>query len=98
MRRAWLKNQGWIRNSIKGTYVHRILGENLFRHYLWVHDRRAIKGGLVLGVFVALTPTIPFQMLLAALGALPWKLNLAVALVACWITNPITLVPIYLFS
>ncbi len=98
MRKVWLKRQRRIKASLKGTYVHRLLGESLFRNYLWIQNRRAIIGGLVLGVFIAFTPTIPFQMLLAALGALRWRLNLAIALAACWITNPFTLVPIYLFS
>lgn len=95
--KLWLKRQARIRRSIKGTYIHRLLGEKLFGKYLWVHDRRAISGSMALGVFIALTPTIPFQMLLAALGALKLRVNLPLALAACWITNPLTSAPIYLF-
>jgi uncharacterized protein (DUF2062 family) len=65
---------------------------------LWARDKRAIAGGLALGCFVALTPTFPFQMILAALGAVRLKVNLVVALAACWITNPFTAVPIYVLA
>jgi len=98
MRGAWHERQRRIKESLKGTYLYRLLGERLFTRYVWVHDRRAISGGLAVGVFVALTPTIPLQMFLAALGALRWKVNLVVALAACWITNPLTAVPIYVVA
>ncbi len=84
-----------IRSSIKGTVVHRLLGEKLFGKSLWARDKRAIAGGLSLGLFVALTPTIPLQMLLAACGALYFHVNLPIALAACWITNPLTAPPFY---
>jgi uncharacterized protein (DUF2062 family) len=35
-------------------------------------------------------------MILACLGVLFFRVNLPVALLACWVTNPITAVPIYL--
>lgn len=37
-------------------------------------------------------------MLLAAAGAIYLRVNLPIALAACWITNPVTAVPIYLFA
>ena len=55
-----------------------------------------MAGGVSLGLFIAFTPTIPFQMLLAALGAILLRVNLPAALAACWITNPLTALPIYL--
>lgn len=44
---------------------------------------------------MAFTPTIPLQMLLAGIGAVYFRVNLPVALASCWVTNPITAVPIY---
>jgi hypothetical protein len=47
-----------------------------------------------LGVFVALLP-IPGQTLVALLVALALRVNLPLAAIATWITNPITIVPIF---
>jgi len=85
-----------IRKRLRGTYLHRLFGGRLFHGYIWVYDRRAISGGLALGLFIAFTPTIPLQMLLAACGALVFRVNIGIALTACWITNPLTVVPLYL--
>jgi len=57
---------------------------------------QTVSGGASLGLFVACTPTIPFHMLLCTVGALVLRVNLPVALVGCWLTNPITAVPVYL--
>lgn len=59
-------------------------------------DRRSLMGGAAVGLFVAFTPTFPFQMLLAAAGAIWFRVNLPLAVTACWITNPLTAVPIYM--
>jgi len=93
---AVFRRQRQIKRWLRGTYIYRVFGEKLFHNRLWVHDRRAVAGGLALGLFVALTPTIPLQMLLAACGAIYFRLNLPIAVTACWVTNPLTLAPIYL--
>ncbi len=87
-----------MRKRLPGTWIHRVLGESLFHEHLWVRDQRAVAGGLAIGLFVAFTPTIPLQMFLAAVGAIYFKLNIPIALAACWITNPLTAGPIYLAS
>ncbi|MCG3179158.1 MAG: hypothetical protein BIFFINMI_01490 [Phycisphaerae bacterium] len=54
--------------------------------------------GLAIGMFVTFTPTIPFQMVLTV--ALCWLLraNLVVGVPLVWITNPVTMGPIYYFN
>jgi uncharacterized protein len=93
--RTWRKKQKQLRESLKDTYLYRICGEKLWAAVLWRTDKRSIAGGLTLGVFIAFTPTIPFQMILVGLGALYFRVNLPIALTACWITNPLTVIPIY---
>jgi hypothetical protein len=92
----WHEKQRHLRESLKNTRIYGIFGEKIFDHLLWKSDKRAIAGGLSLGLFIAFTPTIPFQMLLATGGALLLRVNLPIALAACWITNPLTVVPIYM--
>jgi uncharacterized protein (DUF2062 family) len=56
--------------------------------------RRGVGGGLWLGLFVGLLP-IPGQTLVAVLGALLLRVNVPVAAITIWISNPITFVPIF---
>ena len=59
---------------------------------------RAIAGGLGLGTFVAFTPTMGIQLILAALVATIFSVNRPAALIPVWITNPLTVAPIYTFN
>jgi len=92
----WHKQQERFRSVLHSSYVHRLLGERIFHHDIWAVDKASVAGGLTMGLFVAFTPTIPFQMLLCVAGALLLRVNLPVALAACWITNPLTALPIYI--
>lgn len=93
--RLWRKKQASIRQNLHGSRFHQFWGQTLFHDLLWRTDRRSIVGGLALGLFIAFTPTIPFQMTLAIIGALFLKVNLPIAIAACWITNPLTALPVY---
>lgn len=94
-RKKWFLKQRAFKRSMRGTRFHAIFGRHAFHPKLWRSDKRSIAGGLALGLFTAFTPTIPFQMLLAAGGAILFRVNLPIALAACWVTNPLTAVPIY---
>ncbi len=63
---------------------------------IWKIDQFRLANGLSLGLFIAFTPTIPFQMLLCIIGAVILHVNLPIALAACWITNPVTAIPVFL--
>jgi len=60
-----------------------------------------LSWGVAVGMFVGLTPTMGVQMYLAAMiwavsrYILQFPFNLPVAVALVWITNPITVVPIY---
>ena len=56
--------------------------------------RRSVGGGLWVGVFVALLP-LPGQTLVAVIGAILLRVNVPVAAITVWISNPITFVPIF---
>ena len=96
--RLWRRKQERTKHALRDTYVYRLLGERIFHHRVWVFDKRSLAGGLSLGLFVAFTPSIGFQMLICAIAAIPLRVNLPVALAACWITNPLTAFPIYAFA
>ena len=61
-------------------------------------EPRAIAMGLAIGVFIGVTPTIPFHTVLIILFGLLFKHNLTAAYLGSWlISNPLT-IPILYFS
>ncbi len=59
-------------------------------------DPRKISMGMAIGVFVGVTPTIPFHTALIVVLTLPLRQNLTAALLGAWINNPFTLPIFYL--
>ncbi len=70
------------------------LSKHLHDPSLWNFNRRSISKAFAVGLFCAFIP-IPFQMLLAAPGAVIFSANLPLSVALVWITNPITMPPIY---
>ena len=64
---------------------------------LWHLNRRSVAGGVAVGMFAGLIPG-PIQMLCAALLAIPLRVNLPVAMVTTWYTNPLTIGPLYIIA
>ena len=58
---------------------------------------RAIAGGLGVGTFIAFTPTVGIQIPLAIIAATLCNVNRTSAIIPVWITNPVTVAPIYTF-
>ncbi len=68
----------------------------LFLRVLHANDPpHALALGLAIGVFVAMTPTIGAQMVIAAAIAASFRANKILAMAAVWISNPVTMVQIY---
>jgi uncharacterized protein (DUF2062 family) len=61
---------------------------------LWHFNRRSVSGGVALGLFIAFLP-IPFQMVLAAIVAVIFRVNVALAAAMALLSNPLTMVPIF---
>lgn len=59
---------------------------------------RAIAGGFGLGTFIAFTPTVGVQLIIALFLATLFNLNRPAASIPVWITNPVTVAPIYTFN
>lgn len=71
------------------------------RHFIVVKVLHAddsphrIALGVAIGLFIAWTPTVGLQMLLALAAAAVLRANKIIPVALVWITNPVTLVPIY---
>ena len=84
----YLRHMPRLKN-FRGTWLHRRLGERLFRPDLWHPTRRRFAAGLAVGAFFALMPA-PFQMLAAGLIAYITRVNVPAAIAGTWISNPFT--------
>ncbi|MFA5083279.1 MAG: DUF2062 domain-containing protein [Hydrogenophilaceae bacterium] len=70
--------------------------QHLLRHpNLWHLNRHSVAGGVAVGMFAGLIPG-PVQMLAGAILAILFRVNLPVAMVTTWYTNPFTWGPLIL--
>ena len=68
----------------------------VYKHVLHTDDSpHRIALGTALAMLVAFSPTVGFQMVIAVALATLLRANKAVCLPIVWITNPVTIVPIY---
>lgn len=69
----------------------------LGHHNLWHLRRRGVAGGLAVGLFASLIPG-PLQILTATLLSIAFRVNLPVAVAGTFVSNPLTIVPMYLLA
>ncbi len=96
MPRRFLKRYIPDSKTLRGYKSLRPLGARLHDPNLWHLNRRSVAGGLGLGVFVAFIP-VPMQMLIAAFLSILLRVNLPLAVLSVWITNPLTM-PVIFFA
>lgn len=72
----------------------KLFGDLLHNPNLWHLNRNSVAGAVSIGLFMAFVP-VPFQMVLAAAAAIAVGRNLPIAVVMVWVTNPVTMPPIF---
>lgn len=63
----------------------------------WTLNRRSVTRAFALGLFLAFVP-LPVHMVLAVILALILRLNIPAAVAGTLLTNPLTLVPMYVLA
>jgi len=69
-------------------------GKLLHSPALWHLNRHSVAKAFAVGLFFAWVP-VPFQMVLGAGGAILFHANLPLSVALVWLTNPITMPPMF---
>jgi uncharacterized protein (DUF2062 family) len=84
-------------DTLKAHPNLQFLGKLLHDPNLWHINRHSLANGMAVGTFAAFIP-LPFQMLWAALLGILVRGNLPLAVFLVWLTNPLTVPPLYYVS
>jgi uncharacterized protein len=77
-------------DKIKENRFLKIFGPVIHEPQLWHLTRHSVAKAFLIGLFFAFWP-VPFQMVLAAGGAILIRGNLPLSVALVWITNPLTM-------
>jgi uncharacterized protein (DUF2062 family) len=92
--KRWLKRITPDRNQVAGHRHLQIFGGLLKDPNLWHLNRRSVSGAVAVGLFVMYLPPMG-QMIVAAALAIALRVNLPISVALVWVTNPITIPPMY---
>lgn len=71
-----------------------LIAEWLHKANVWHFSRRYASRAVLIGIFCAFIP-LPMQMFVAAITCILVRANLPLCMVCVWITNPLTIAPIF---
>ena len=92
--RKWLKQKLPTPEALSQTKGLTWLGKWLKHHPNLVHfNRHSVPLAVAIGLCIALLP-LPLQTVFAAGLAFLFRVNVVIAIVATWVSNPLTFVPI----
>ena len=94
MPRELLKRYMPSPERIKHSRSLRFMGTILHNPNPWHITRHSVARAMACGLFVAMLP-IPMQMLVSAFIAVLIRANLPISVGMVWVTNPITMPPVF---
>jgi uncharacterized protein len=83
--------------AIRENRSFSVFGKLLHDPNLWHLNRRSAAGAFAVGLFVMYMPPVG-QMFMAAAAAIWLRVNLPISVALVWITNPLTIPPMFYFA
>ena len=80
--------------KLRNSRSLRLVGAVLHDARLWQFNRRSVANAFALGFFAMWVP-VPAQMIIVAILAIPCRANLPLGIALVWITNPVTVPPMF---
>lgn len=84
-------------DKIKNMQGLGILGKWLHNPNIWHLNRHSVSKAFVIGLFWMSIP-LPSQMIASAIFAVIFRANLPISVALVWISNPLTMGPIFYFN
>ena len=97
MPRKFLKRYLPSAHEVRENPALRPVAHLLERAEIFHLNRRSAAGAVFIGLFCAFLP-VPLQMVIAALLAIASRCNLPISVALVWITNPLTIAPMFYFA
>ena len=94
MPRRFFRKFAFKRHDLSNLWFMAPFRSLLQDHRLWGIRRKTVVPAVSLGLFIAFLP-FPGHMLTAALAAVPMRINIPVATLSTFVSNPLTMGPMY---
>lgn len=95
--KRWLRRQLPTPSQIHDNRYLGVFGAVLKSPNLWHLNRRSVSGAFGVGLFVMFLPPVG-QMFMAAAAAIALRVNLPISVSLVWISNPLTIPPMFYFA
>jgi len=97
MPRRFLKKYSPSPKTIRENKALAFLGESIHQPNLWCMNRHSVSKAFAIGLFCTWIP-LPMQTVMAALLAVYYRAHLPLSVALVFITNPITIPPMFYFA
>lgn len=94
MPRHFFRKLGRRREALSQKWFMRPFRALLHDPALWSSHRRSVLRALSIGIFVGFLP-LPLHMAIAAAVAVFFRVNVIIAVLTTWVSNPVTVTPIF---
>ena len=91
--KRWMPDHEKIR---KHPQLNKVFGKLLHDPNLLHLNRHSVSGAFFVGLLMAFVP-LPTQMIFAAAAAILLRVNLPISVGLVWLTNPVTMPPVFYF-
>ena len=97
MPREFLKKYSPSPKTIRNNKSLAFLGDSIQQPYLWHMNRNSVARAFAIGLFCTWLP-MPLQTVVAALLAIYYRAHLPLSVALVFITNPVTIPPMFYFA